>query len=449
GRQGGMIISSASSISYALLFAVEYYRIILPLSSSLVADYKYTTGYLFIRIFVHLLSFYLVALIASFVVERERRVSSLLVERESAFAQLDLLHKSIIESVEAGIVIINLSARIKLFNRAAEEITGYGNREVLNRRIELLFPRYEEIRQGLTKHTRSSRQVRGEVEFMRKDDSAISLGIAISPLRNSEGVKIGEILIFQDLTWSKMMEESLEKNRRLAFVGEMAAGLAHEIRNPLAAISGSVQMLNKSHFLSKKDQRLMEIVVRGKDQIENFMKDFLLLARPAPGMDESVNIRELLEDVLESLRMTPEWPEKCEVELALHQGVVVRAKKMEIRQVLWNLILNAIQSMPEGGRLTIEVTVSEEKPSEGFWDIKISDTGVGIEDDVHSLIMEPFYTTKERGTGLGLAIVNRIVARSSGTIRIESKSGQGTTFIVSFPYVHPGESDEMKDHARG
>lgn len=444
-RQGGMLIASASSISYGLLFVGVYYLTILPMTSSMIADYKYTTAFLMMRIFVHLLSFYLVALVASYLVERERKVSSLLEERESAFEQLDLLHRSIIESVEAGIITVTLTGKIKLFNRAAGKITGFSRREVINRRIDHLFPDYQNFRQGLLNPSRGYRQIRGELAFHNKNNDFLTLGIAISPLRNTKGVKIGEILIFQDLSSIKTMEEALEKNRRLAFIGEMAGALAHEIRNPLAAMSGSIQMLKNSYFHSNKDIRLMEIVLRGKEQIESFLKDFLLLARPAPEMDEIVNINELVEEVLESLSLTPDWSEQYEVELRLEEGLKMMAKKMEIRQILWNLILNALQAMPQGGRLSVESVLRNTDATGRFWELKVTDAGVGIEEKNFDLLLQPFYTTKERGTGLGLAIVNRIVAGYSGSLRIESSPGKGATFAVALPYVEPpfsGASEE-------
>ncbi len=440
-RRGGMLIASASSISYGLLFVGEYYLTILPLSSFLSSDYKYTTAFLMMRIFVHMLSFYLVALVASYLVERERKVSSLLEERESAFEQLDLLHRSIIESVEAGIITVTLTGKIKLFNRAAAMITGFPRREVINRPIDYLFPGYQSFRQGLLTPARGERRTRGELSFQKKDLSHLTLGISISSLRNTKGLKIGEILIFQDMTSIKMMEEALEKNRRLAFTGEMASALAHEIRTPLAAISGSIQLLKKSYFHSKKDIKLMEIVLQGKQQIEGFMRDFLLLARPAPEMDEIVNINDLVADVLESLRLTPDWPKQCQVELRLEEGLKLMAKRIEIRQILWNLILNALQAMPEGGRLLVMSSILNIDTAGSFWELKVGDSGVGIEEKNIDLVLQPFYTTKERGTGLGLAIVNRIVAGYSGKIRIESSFGQGTTFVVVLPFVEPPAKD--------
>ncbi len=436
-RRGGMLIASASSISYGLMFVVEYYLTILPLSLSLIAEYKYTTAFLMMRIFVHWLSFYLIALVASYIVERERKLSSLLEEKESAFEQLDLLHRSIIESVEAGIITVTLARKIKLFNRAAGSITGFARREVINRPIDLLIPDYQSFREGFLSPSQGSNQIRGELIFQKKDASRIHLGIAISPLMDSRGAKIGEILVFQDISLIKMMQKALESNRRMAFIGEMASALAHEIRNPLAAMSGSIQILKKSYFHSKKDIKLMEIVLRGKEQIEGFMKDFLLLARPAPEIDEIVNVNQLVREVLESLSLTPDWSEQYEVELRLKEGVLIMAKKSEIRQVMWNLILNALQSMPKGGRLSVESVITDGDAGARFWELKVADSGVGIEEKNLDMVLQPFFTTKERGTGLGLAIVNRIVTDYSGSMRIESTFGKGTVFTVVLPYGEP------------
>ena len=435
-RRGGLIIASACSICYGLLLDLEYYKVLTPLYAIVFQDNPFTAGYVFSKIIIYILSFYLIAFLAIFVVEQEKKTRTLLQEKETAFDQLDLLHRSIIESVDTGILTINLRGQIKSFNRAAEEITGYSFAEVEDRNIVDLFPEYGGLLENIHPGGHpDSQQSRVEMYVESHEKTSLTLGCSVSFLNDGTGKRIGDILVFQDLTAIKKMELILEKNRRLAFIGEMAAGLAHEMRNPLASISGSIQVLHKSLPLNEPDERLMQIILRGKDQLESFMRDFLLLSRPTPGMSEMIKITDIIEDILESIRYLPDWRDDIQVIKSLQDHLpFIRANKTEIRQLIWNVLMNAIQSMPNGGRVTIETGKDTPDISAGqFLEIKISDNGQGIMENDLGKIFEPFYTTREKGTGLGLAIVNRIVEGHAGKIKVDSKSGEGTTFTIWLP----------------
>ena len=435
-RRGGLIIASACSICYGLLLDLEYYKILTPLYAIVSQDNPFTAGYVFSRIIIYILSFYLIAFLAIFVVEQEKKTRTLLQEKETAFDQLDLLHRSIIESVDTGILTINLRGQIKSFNRAAEEITVYSFAEVEDKNIVDLFPEYGGLLENIhTGDHPDSQQSRVEMYVESHEKKPLTLGCSVSFLNDGTEKRIGDILVFQDLTAIKKMELILEKNRRLAFIGEMAAGLAHEMRNPLASISGSIQVLHKSLPLNETDERLMQIILRGKDQLESFMRDFLLLSRPTPGMPEMIKITDIIEDILESIRYLPDWRDDIQVIKSLQDHLpFIRANKTEIRQLIWNVLMNAIQSMPNGGRVTIETGKDTTDISAGqFLEIKISDNGQGIMENDLGKIFEPFYTTREKGTGLGLAIVNRIVEGHAGKIKVDSRSGEGTTFTIWLP----------------
>lgn len=453
--RGGLISASVSSIFYGLLLDLEYYGFIQPVYQW-GYDYDFDAGYVFSRIFVHIISFYIIALLTSFAVKQEKKTRKLLTEKESAFDQLDLLHKSIIESVNTGILTVDLHGNIKSFNTEAERITDFLCSEIINKKINDVFP---VLSRRLNKEGLWKPGSRFEVA-----DSGKILGCSVSPLVDGNREKIGNILIFQDLTVIKGMERQIEKNKQLAFVGEMAAGLAHEIRNPLASISGPIQMLSEDLRLDETDKRLMQIILSGKDRLEGFVKDFLLLARPKQSERKDIDVKAIIDDVIESLCFNPELCEDIEVIKNLCNQTNIYGNKAEIRQVIWNLVLNAIQAMPDGGILKIETTpippLAKGKSSPipplakgdpppippfvkggkgGFLDekkyleIRISDTGCGIEEKNQDRVFEPFYTTKENGTGLGMAIVNRIVESHMGKIRIKSKPGKGTDCIVLLP----------------
>jgi len=426
-REGVILLASASTILYGTLLDLEYYGFIHPIYS-FNFDYNYSAGYVFSRIFIHIVSFYIVAFLASFAVTQEKKVRKLLAEKESAFDQLDLLHKSIIESVDTGILTIDHQEDIKSFNRGAEEITNLSYSEVINKTIDSIFPDFSRTANNIN----NANSQGDAVNRFEMEASGKILGCSISPLIDSSRKKIGKILIFRDLTTIREMERQVEKNKRLALVGEMAGSLAHEIRNPLASIGGSIQVLERDLNLGETDRRLMQIILRGKDQLENFMKGFLLLARPNPAKREDVDIEVIIDDVLESLRHSPDWYQDIEVTRDSCNQAIVYGSMTELRQAIWNLILNALQSMSEGGRLktgTRLVFIDEEE----YLEIRVNDDGCGIEENDFDKVFDPFYTTKEKGTGLGLAIVNKIVENHQGKIRIESKPGEGTSCIVLLP----------------
>ncbi|MGA2330924.1 MAG: ATP-binding protein [Syntrophales bacterium] len=435
-KRGGLIIASASGILYGSLLDLEYYRVIHPINALAVHDYDMGAGYVFSRIFIHLLSFYIVGLLASFVVEQERRVRTLLAEKEAAFDQLDLLHRSIIESVETGIMTINLQGRIKSFNRAAEVISGFTFAAVENRNVVEVFPGFAEV-QAKNKEDDDKRSAknRHNIEFTRDKNDKLILSCLVSILKDGKGKRIGDIVIFQDITSLIEMEEALEKSKRLAIIGEMAAGLAHEMRNPLASLSGSIQILKRDLQLSEADEKLMQIILRGKDQLDHVIKDFLLLARPAPGDREVVPMKETIEGVIESIQYLPDWNDDIRIRLELSDNLGVYANRTEMKEVIWNLVMNAVQSMPEGGELSVETRKISDGARGESLEIRVMDTGYGIDDKYLDRIFEPFFTTRERGTGLGLAIVNRIIEGYMGTILIRRGIEKGTICVVSLPLI--------------
>lgn len=435
-KRGGLIIASASGILYGLLLDLEYYGIVHPINAIAVHEYALGAGYVFSRIFIHLLSFYIIGLLASFVVEQERKVRTLLTEKETAFDQLDLLHRSIIESVETGIMTINLQGRIKSFNRAAEQISGFTFAEVENRNIVSVFSGFAEVQEKIKEDDDKRSSInRYNIEFVRDKNNKLILSCLVSTLKDSTGKRIGDIVIFQDITSLIEMEEALEKSKRLAIIGEMAAGLAHEMRNPLASLSGSIQILKRDLQLNAVDEKLMHIILRGKDQLDHIIKDFLLLARPATGDRERIFIKEIIEGVMESIQYLPDWNNDIRVRLELSDNLSIYANRTEIREVVWNLVINAVQSMPEGGELSVETRKIYDGANGESLEMQVSDTGYGIDEKCLDRIFEPFFTTKERGTGLGLAIVNRIIEGYTGKILIRRGIEKGTICTVSLPLI--------------
>jgi two-component system sensor histidine kinase PilS (NtrC family) len=430
GRKGGFIVATASSIFYGLLMELQSNKIV-PFISSIGYDYNFEFTDVLTNTLVHIVSFYVLAILASFVVEQEKKTRYLLEEKESEFNQLDLLFRSIIESVYTGVMTIDLQNTIKTFNHAAEEITGFTRAKVRDRKIKDIFPEFVSF---MTEETINEQtQKRLEVIITGKTGNEINLGLSISPLIGRYDNQIGNILIFQDLTKIKQMEIKLEKSKNMALIGEMAAGLAHEMRNPLAAITGSIELLGQGLKLDGTDERLMQIILRGKDQLDSFARDFLALARPVPVSRELVDLNEVIEEVLDYIKLNKNWTSKIKIIKVFSIKAKAFANKEQLRQIINNLTLNSIQSMEEGGVLSIETKMVKLEDKKEYSEIKVSDTGCGIKENDLKKIFEPFFTKKEKGTGLGLTIVNHIVDGYNGRIKIESTINKGTVCSVWLP----------------
>lgn len=429
GRKGTLVIASVSSIAYVLVLELEYFNITASLFS-MSRDYYIKASDVSLKIIVHVLSFYIVAFLASFVVEQEKKTRSLLEEKESAFNQLDLLFRSIIESVDTGIMTTTLQGRIKTFNRAAEAITGFPLRSIENRQILQIFPEFKKFFES---GASDSNQSRREVKITSQGGAQVHLGCSVSPLKDKHGQQIGHILIFQDLTEIKRMEENLEKSKKLALIGEMAAGLAHEMRNPLASITGSIQLLGQTARMEEKDKRLMQIIMRGKNRLENFVRDFLMLARPVPATREPVDVDEVAEEVVENIKMSNEWKEGVNLVKNFSGRNTALANKEQIQQIIQNLLNNAMQAMEKEGNVWIEINTDNLEDKKYYTMIKVTDEGCGIEEKDLNYVLEPFFTNKEKGTGLGLAIVSRIVDGYGGKLNIESQINRGTSVTVWLP----------------
>jgi two-component system sensor histidine kinase PilS (NtrC family) len=284
--------------------------------------------------------------------------------------------------------------------------------------------------------------------YRAHDQTLRHLGIGAYVLRDGEAGAEGHVVIFQDVTDVVEMEASLRQSERLAAIGELSASIAHEIRNPLAAISGSIEMLRGERAGqgdSVDSAHLMNIALREVDRLDRLISDFLRYARPEPLHPETVQLQAVITDVLEMFDASR--PDAIEIDLAVEDGLTVFADSGQLRQVLWNLVLNAAEAMPDGGRLRVSArTLTERDSQEGspgdrrgqgekggkarWLEIAIADDGSGIPQGKLDRIFDPFFTTKQNGSGLGLATVYRIVENHGGTVRLESKLGVGTTVRI-------------------
>jgi two-component system sensor histidine kinase PilS (NtrC family) len=440
-RRGGLLMASASSILYGALLDLEYYQLLLPIGGRQFTSLQPQGLYVLYLMAVNMMAFFLVAILSSFLAEQLRRKEEELKKRIIDYRQLERLYKHIVQNVVSGLITVDETGRVTSFNRMAEEITGRKFEEVYQEEIDSLFPGLAAWSQSAGGHPGEGwnrfRLPRWETRFPRKDGTSLILGFSISPLKDSSDREMGNILIFQDLTRLREMEEHLKRADRLAAVGKMAAGMAHEIRNPLASISGSIEILKDDPGSSPQNQQLMGIVLREVNHLNTLIADFLLFARPFSPGKERIHLNHLIEEILQMFTHGPDFNRRIRLETQFQDDLYIQGDPHQVRQVFWNLLINAAQAMPEGGTLRVELRKNSSPPATSggrpLGEISVIDSGVGIGEEEREKIFDPFFTTKERGTGLGLSIVHSIVEGYGGKVTVQSRRGKGSVFSVSLP----------------
>jgi two-component system sensor histidine kinase PilS (NtrC family) len=448
-RRGGLLIASASSIGYGSLLDLQYFGIINPYYTRASELMTYTIGYYFYTLLMNIAAFYLVAFLSSYLAEELRRSSVKLKAKQYDLDQLELLNRNIVQSINTGLITLNNELEISYINPAAEQISGFGYRDLEGIHIGDIFPK---IVPYLSSSHRSGgnddmpqSQKRIDVDFDRRDGTRLHLGFSQSILKDPEGDEIGLILIFQDLTEFRQMQEQVRLMDRLAVTGELAAGIAHEIKNPLASLSGSIQMLRDEVDFGPMQQRLMDITMREAERLNALVNEFLLFSRPERAVDRSVEVNEVIEDTLEMLKNSPELSRPIRIEKTLSENLWVHIDSQRLQQVIWNLVLNAVQEMKNSGCLSVATTIRAKRgpgdAQEKLAEISISDKGPGILPENQGKVFDPFFTTKDQGTGLGLTIVHRIVENYDGKIFLDSDGHSGTTFTLHFPLAEEDPQD--------
>jgi len=258
----------------------------------------------------------------------------------------------------------------------------------------------------------------------------IEIGLTIAHLETPGG-RAGFLFTFQDVTIIKKFERDAAMQQRLAAIGEMAAGIAHEIRNPLASMSGSIQILRQDLPLSAEQEQLMDIVLRESERLNSTIRSFLAYARPQRFQIARFDIRRALNDTALLLRNSAEVREGHDIVVDVPSTELwYEADEGQIKQIVWNLATNGLRAMPDGGRLLLMAAF--EPASDGIV-LTVQDQGIGIDPQELDGLFQPFHGTFARGSGLGLAIVHRIVSDYSGEIQVSSEPGAGTTVAVRLP----------------
>lgn len=390
-----------------------------------------TTGELLTNVGLHNVAFFFVGLLAARLARRQETSDVRLIEATHALEKLRALHERIVESIRSGLVTTDLEGRIYTFNAAAEEITGYRAETLRGQHVSILFGQIpDEIESSLRTAAAGQQNPRFEADCLTADGLRLRLGYSISPLQAERGETTGLVITFQDLTQVRALEETRRRQERLAAVGRVAAGIAHEIRNPLAAMRGSIQVLSSEVGGDPANAELMEIILRESDRLNHIITDFLTYARPRQVELGETDLGEPLRETFTLLRNSPEA-------LALHrieedypaEPVRALADPAGLRQVFWNLARNALQAMPEGGTLRVELS----RTDAGRARICFADTGQGMTPEQVERLFEPFSSYRAGGTGLGLSIAYQIVRDHGGTINVRSREGHGTSINIELP----------------
>ena len=375
----------------------------------------------------HSVAFLVVGLLASRLADRQMSGEQLR-EATKSLQNLRALHERIIESIKSGLITTDLDGQIFTFNAAAAEITGYKAEEVNGRSIFSLFANPDDF--NLIVQGTADGQARSEADMITPDGFRVRIGYSIASLYSEENEASGYIVTFQDLTQIRSMEESIRRKDRLAAVGRVGAGLAHEIRNPLGAMRGAIQVLESSMPPNSVQTDLMGIVLRESDRLNSIITNFLSYAKPKVGNHSEVDLRDAVSDTVKLLRHSPDVTERHLVmEYLPPSPVFISADQTQMQQVFWNLARNALQAMPNGGRLNISVELAPSHKAR----IIFEDTGRGMPPEQVEQLFEPFSTSTTGGTGLGLSIVYQIIRDHSGSINVRSVEEEGTTITIELP----------------
>jgi two-component system sensor histidine kinase PilS (NtrC family) len=430
------VTATVSVLAHGFLLDMQFYRVIPPIGEfaarqDVVAEGSFTI----LLISANACASFTVAYLATYLAEQLRQVRWAARRTEASLAELQVMHEDIVQSVSSGLVTFDREGRALTANRTVEGLGGRTQDQLRGQSWDRIFQQAPPFpRLWETLHSRPGTPIRFHAALVRGDATTIPIGVSGSLLRRGSGEPLGVICSFQDLSDIKRMEAQMRHADRLAAVGRLAAGLAHEVRNPIASIRGSVEVLRQNLKPQGADRRLMDIVLRESDRLDNTIAEFLEFSRPRQLQPALTDVTQMIDEVLlllgqqagAQVRIVKEYPDGT---------VKAFVDAAQIRQALWNLCRNACDAMAQGGTLRVGVRLGRGAPPEqrSHVVIAVEDTGPGISAQHLPHIFEPFYTTKPDGTGLGLAIVHRIMEDHDGEIRVETVESGGARFVVALP----------------
>ena len=447
-RAACYLTASGASIIYGLLVDLEYFNVIQPIYFFPKSTVSFQGAYLFYTIAINIASFFSVAYLSSILDNRLRLIKDELQNKNIDFKKLQEFHRNVVQNMVNGLMTTDLEGRVTAVNIACESITGYSLSESIGKHCYQLLPMQELSRLFTYKGDSISMPYHMEGECARKDGEAILISLKISHLlspeadlkKNLEQQVEGYICVFEDRTEIHKMEEKMKQSEQLAAVGKFSAGLAHEIRNPLASLSGSIQVLKETLVTDEDQQQLMNIVLKETERVNNIVTDFLSYAQPRKSKSTVIDLTQLLQDIVILMKNSNEYDPSINIQLvAPPDHIIIQSEEAQIKQMIWNLCINGIQAMDKSGNLTMTLRKVEGYQHKKFQTdrrgvvIIVEDQGRGISPEEQESIFDPFFTTREEGVGLGLPTVKQIIERFAGYIGVESELGRGTCFDIFLP----------------
>jgi two-component system, NtrC family, sensor histidine kinase PilS len=432
-RRGGVMVGVLSAILYSGLVLVQYYG---PGASPISYDPALLPPQrlAWFTIGLNVFGFVAVAALSGYLAEGLRRADEQLAVASNQIADLQAFSQHVIDSLTSGLATSDIDGRLLTFNRAATTITGVKASAAVGqpaRAVLQLPPDFSDLFGA-----REDRPPLPRVDFgfNRPDGRQVVVGLSTAPLITPRG-ETGFLFTFQDVTDARKHEREARVQQRLAAVGEMAAGIAHEIRNPLASMSGSIQILRQELPLTIDQSQLMDIVLRESDRLNDTIRSFLAYARPQRLAATRVDVRQVITDTARLLENNAELSDAHAIAVDVPPAEAwYDADENQIRQIVWNLATNAVRAMPHGGELRLGVKQRDDGAGgRGELVIRVEDQGVGIAQDEIDGIFQPFRGGFAGGTGLGLAIVHRIVSDYGGAVHVTSQRGVGTQVEVTLP----------------
>jgi two-component system sensor histidine kinase PilS (NtrC family) len=421
-------VAAASALLFVGISLLGYLRILPPITGQTVFPWDLTLEELVFRLVVYLAGVVSVAALGMSLYAKTREARERLAQNERIAGDLASLHQNTIRCLSAGLVTTTLDGTMTSINDAACEILGIGTPAPVGQRLEGLIPGMAAV---MAEDLSLGRVIRQEVEAAHANGSPRCLAVAATPLSDHTGRIVGRVIHFQDLTELRSMEGAVRRSERLAGIGRLAANIAHEIRNPLASISGSVEVLRKQPGTDAEARQLIDIAVREVDRVNELISGLLDYARPRTEDRQRLDLGEMVTEIAKVFEQERRSAE-VRVVVDAEPGVAVEGASGQLRQVLWNLLRNAVTAMPGGGRVRLAVSRRDRTNGASEAVLSVSDTGIGIPHEDLDHIFEPFFSRRADGTGLGLAITARIVEDHKGSIEVSSEVGKGTTFVIHF-----------------
>ncbi len=441
------IITGALFLDRPKLFAVVAFTTLFFLSSILksisfflffklgLGSFLWTYRFVLYKFILHAVSMWGVAVLTSFLSSELQKRKSQLIEKTKAYQSLERFNENILQSIISGILTLDSNNRITYINKAGKRILEKDEPDIINKPIHEVFPALSEHLNTPFSPDETSHHY--SVTYENPASSTKIIGFSISTLFDAEGQASGKIAIFQDLTAIKAMERRVHESEKLATIGRFAAALAHEIRNPLTSLSGSIQMLRDSMDLKGDDRELMDIVLRETQRLNRLVTDFLQFSRFGKENFQNLNPYLLAEEIISVIQQEHQ-ADGIHFENNLPRDLTIHSDRDRLKQVFWNILTNAVQAKDKP-ELNIVITgnLSEQRQTASsgarFLTLEFKDNGKGIPDSILLRIFEPFFTTRPEGTGLGLSIAHQVVNTLGGAMTVTSQVGVGTTFKITLP----------------